>query len=234
MKTTHAPSCPRVLLGLITIASLGLPANVGATDDLAPLDIKLPMPAPDPTPGDFPLNEHIERPSDKPRPPFLAPKGARNVALHKKVTLSDSSPINGAAEWVTDGNKELGDAHVLEMHRKLQWVQIDLETPQVLYAILVWHAYDLPQITKDVVVQVADDPGFARNVRTIFNNDYDNSAGLGVGPDKEYFERYEGRLLEAKGQTARYVRLYSQGSTYTALNRYTEVEVYGLPQQPAR
>lgn len=25
------------------------------------------------------------------------------------------------------------------------------------------------------------------------------------------------------------VRLHSQGSTYTALNRYTEVEVYGIP-----
>ena len=32
-----------------------------------------------------------------------------------------------------------------------------------------------------------------------------------------------------KGEVARYVRLYSQGSTYTALNRYTEVEAYGLP-----
>jgi hypothetical protein len=223
-----------VLLSLLAFGGLVVALGVLAADDLVPLEIKLPMPAPDPTPGDFPLNEHIEKPSDKPRPPFLAPKGARNVALHKNVTLSDSSPINGAAEWVTDGNKELGDAHVLEIHRKLQWVQIDLERPQVIYAILVWHAYDLPQITKDVVVQVADDAGFTRNVRTIFNNDYDNSAGLGVGQDKEYFERYEGRLLEAKGQTARYVRLYSQGSTYTALNRYTEVEVYGLPQQPAR
>jgi hypothetical protein len=32
------------------------------------------------------------------------------------------------------------------------------------------------------------------------------------------------------GLAARYVRLYSRGSTYSALNRYTEVEVYGLPQ----
>ena len=71
------------------------------------------------------------------------------------------------------------------------------------------------------------DEAFTRNVRTLYNNDYDNSAGLGVGNDKEYFENYEGRLIDTKGEIGRYVRLYSQGSTYTALNRYTEVEVYG-------
>jgi hypothetical protein len=78
-------------------------------------------------------------------------------------------------------------------------------------------------------VQVADDADFTQNVRALYNNDYDNSAGLGVGNDKEYFENYEGRLIDAKGAKGRYVRLYSNGSTYSALNRYTEVEVYGLP-----
>jgi hypothetical protein len=80
-----------------------------------------------------------------------------------------------------------------------------------------------------VVVQVADDADFTQNVRALYNNDYDNSSGLGVGKDKEYFENYEGRLINAKGVKARFVRLYSNGSTYTALNRYTEVEVYGIP-----
>jgi hypothetical protein len=71
-----------------------------------------------------------------------------------------------------------------------------------LYAVVVWHAHDTPQIVHDVIVQVADDADFTQNVRTLYNNDYDNSAGLGVGKDKEYFEDYEGRLIDAKGVSA--------------------------------
>jgi len=36
------------------------------------------------------------------------------------------------------------------------------------------------RIYRDVVVQVADDADFINGVKTIFNNDQDNSAGLGV------------------------------------------------------
>jgi hypothetical protein len=222
--------------GTLSVAALGLGLVVGslaatAADETEPVDIKLPIPAFLGTPTDIPMNEHIEKPSDKPRPPFLAPKGTKNVAVNKKVTTSDKIPINGTTDLVTDGNKESGDANVLELHRKLQWVQIDLGADYKVYAVVVWHAHDTPQIVHDMIVQVADDPDFTKNVRTLYNNDYDNSAGLGIGKDKEYFENYEGRLIDGKGDKARYVRLYSQGSTYTALNRYTEVEVYGLPAQ---
>ncbi len=227
------PAFPSLLcrLGRFLLAgsACALVGSLRATDDLAPLVIRLPVEAFHGTPTDIPLNEHIEKPTGKLRPPFLAFKGAKLISEKKPVTLSDKNPINGSAELVTDGNKEAGDANVLEMHRKLQWVQIDLETPCKIAAVVIWHAHDTPQITKDVIVQVADDPDFTKNVRTLFNNDYDNSAGLGVGKDKEYFENYEGKLVDGKGEVARYVRLYSQGSTYTALNRYTEVEVYGLP-----
>ncbi len=222
--------------GRVWVAGVVLAVVVGRLGGLtamaaeqAPLDIRLPIPAFMGTPTDIPESEHIEKPSDKPRPPFMAPKGTRNLAQGKKVTLSDSNPINGTAELVTDGVKEAGDENVLEMRRRLQWAQIDLEKPGKIYAVLIWHAHDTPQIAHDVIVQVADDPDFTQNVQTIYNNDYDNSAGLGVGKDKEYFESYEGRLMDAKGVTGRYLRSYSQGSTYTALNRYTEIEVYGLP-----
>jgi hypothetical protein len=196
--------------------------------DLAPLDIRTPVPALKGTPTDIPESEHIEKPSESPRPPFLAPRGTKNVALNKRVTLSDPNPINGSAELVTDGNKEVGDENLLELRRRLQWVQIDLESPHRIYAVVIWHAHDEHQIVHDVIVQVADDADFTENVRTLYNNDYDNSAGLGVGRDKEYFEHYEGRLIDAKGVVGRYVRSHSQGSTYTALNRWTEVEVHGL------
>jgi hypothetical protein len=84
-------------------------------------------------------------------------------------------------------------------------------------------------VVRDVIVQVAVDADFTKNVRTLYNNDYDNTAGLGAGKDKEYFENYEGRLVDGKSEVGQYVRLYSQGSTYTALNRYTEVMVFGQP-----
>ena len=53
------------------------------------------------------------------------------------------------------------------------------------------------------------------------------SSGLGVGTDREFFETFEGKLINAKGVKARYVRTYSKGSSESALNEYTEVEVYG-------
>ena len=38
---------------------------------------------------------------------------------------------------------------------------------------------------------------------------------------------YEGRLIDTKGVEARYIRLYSRGSSYSGMNRYIEVEAWG-------
>ena len=59
----------------------------------------------------------------------------------------------------------------------------------------------------DVAAQIADDADFTQNVRTLFNNDRANDLGLGVGANREGSETNEGRLIEAKGAKARYVRL---------------------------
>ena len=80
---------------------------------------------------------------------------------------------------------------------------------------------------RDVVVQVSDDPDFISGVKTIFNNDQDNSAGLGIGKDREYFESDEGKLIDGAGVKGRYVRCYSKGNTSDAQNHYIEVEVWG-------
>ena len=82
----------------------------------------------------------------------------------------------------------------------------------------------------DVVVQLADDAGFTKNVRTIFNNDADNSSRLGVGLDREYFETSQGRIIDGKGVRARYVRGYTKGGTLSVLNAWQEIEVYALPE----
>jgi hypothetical protein len=197
---------------------------------LAPLELKLPKPAFKGTPKHVPPGVvNLEKPRKGPRPPFLAPKGAKNVARGMKVTSSDTEPIIGEVEVVTDGDKEATEGSYVELGPGLQWVQIDLRKEYKIYALLVWHYHGDARVYHDVVVQVADDADFITNVRTIFNNDHDNSSGLGLGSDKEYWDTYEGRLMDAKGVVARYVRLYSKGSTADDQNHYTEVEVFGLP-----
>ena len=44
-----------------------------------------------------------------------------------------------------------------------------------------------------------------------------------------YVETAEGKLVDAKGNRARYVRLYSRGNNANELNHYVEVEVFGRP-----
>lgn len=210
------------------IASGLVLAKVNAAD-LEPLPLKLPTPAFKGTPGDVPKDSTVEKPTGKPRPPFMAPKGVKNVALNKKVTCSDKSPMTGSPELVTDGNKEATESSVLIMRKGTQHVQIDLEENCEIFAIVLWHAHDTPKIYRDVVVQTADDPDFIENVKTLFNNDQDNSSGLGIGTDREFFEGFEGKLIDAKSAKARYLRFYSKGSTDSALNEYTELEVWGQP-----
>ncbi|MCB0260329.1 MAG: hypothetical protein KDE62_11525, partial [Calditrichaeota bacterium] len=140
-------------------------------------------------------------------------------------------PVIGEVEMITDGDKDAAEGSYVELGPFLQHVTIDLGQKSDIYAIVVWHFHKQPRVYFDVIVQVADDADFITNVHTLFNNDHDNSAGLGVGKDKHYVETSEGRLIDAKGVQARYVRLYSNGNTGNDLNHYIEVEVHGKPSQ---
>lgn len=193
-----------------------------------PIEIELPKPMFVGTPQDAKV-ENLEKPLGFARPPFLAPPGTTNVALGKPVTSSDPEPIIGELEQITDDDKEASDGSYVELGPMVQYVTVDLEDMYEIYAIIVWHYHMQAHIYFDVVVQVADDPDFITNVRTLFNNDNNNSAGLGVGEDMHYSETNEGKLIDAKGVKARYVRLYSSGNTSDDLNRYIEVAVYGKP-----
>ncbi len=117
----------------------------------------------------------------------------------------------------------------MDLPKGLQWIQFNFSTPQDIYVIAIWHAHDSRKVYHSVIAQVADDPDFTENVRTLFNNDRENKEGLGAGTDRQYFESFRGKLIDAKGARARYVRLYSDGSTESTLNEYTEVEIYGRP-----
>ena len=195
-----------------------------------PLPIALPRPLFEGTPLNAKV-PNLEKPAGRPRPPFLAPSGTTNVARGKPVSSSVADPAVGDLEMVTDAEKAGGDGTYVELGPGVQQVTIDLKAGHTVYAVLLWHYHKQARVYSDVIVQAADDPDFLANVRTLFNNDHDNSAGLGVGKNLNYVETAEGRLIDAKGVVARYIRLYSNGNDTNALNHYVEVEVYGKPAQ---
>ncbi len=219
----------KILLVMLFALSLqSVVAQPKKAVEMKPIDIKLPKPMFIGTPQNMNV-PNLEKPLGKLRPPFLAPVGTKNLALNKPVTSTDDAPVIGEAEMVTDGDKEASDGSYVELGPFKQSVTIDLETKSTIYAIVVWHFHKQPRVYYDVVVQVSDDPNFVKNVTTVFNNDIDNSAGLGVGKDMHYVETAEGKLIDTKGIQGRYVRLFSNGNNNNDLNHYVEVDVYGIP-----
>ena len=205
-------------------------------EKLVALDVKLPKPLFQGTPKNIKASPTMEKYSEKPRAAFYVPEGITNIALNKKVTSSDNAPIIGELSMVTDGDKEGSDGSFVELGPGTQWVQIDLGKRSDIYALVVWHYHGEGRVYHDMVIQAADDADFIENVKTIFNNDFDNSSGLGLGKNLEYIDDYRGKLIDArtdKGQPVkgRYVRLYSKGNTSNDLNHYIEVEVFGKAAQ---
>ncbi len=225
------PACVAVAVLGFSLTTLAEDKPASGSGDMVPLKLKLPAPAFKGTPKDIQLSPYTEPLSDKPRPDMMVPAGLKNVAPGKKITSSDKNATASTLEKIVDGDKEATDESIIFLRKGTQWVQIDLGAPHEVFAIVLWHAHNSAKVYHDVIVQAADDADFIENVRTLFNNDQDNSSGLGVGTDREYFETHEGRLINAKGVKARYFRFYSKGSTESALNEYTEIEIYGRPAQ---
>ena len=195
---------------------------------LVPIKLELPKPMFIGTPQNLNV-KNLQKPLGKPRPAFLAPVGTKNIALGKTIYSSDDFPVIGEIEMITDGDKNAAEGSFIELGPFLQDVTIDLEENYKMFAIVFWHYHKQARVYFDVVVQTADNKDMTENVHTLFNNDMDNSAGFGVGKDMHYVETSEGKLLDAKGVTGRFVKLYSRGNTNNDLNHYIEVAVYGLP-----
>jgi hypothetical protein len=217
-----------ILLVLVMGSHILGTTGAGVQDEKVELKLELPKPMFVGTPRNI-RSANLERITGKKRGPFFVPKGTELLSLEKGVTASDMEPIIGEVEFVTDGEKSGEDGFYVEFGPGMQWVEVDLEETFSLHAILVWHYHSQARVYRDIIVQVSDDPDFVSGVTTVFNNDHDNSAGLGIGRDKEYIEVNEGRLIDPKGAAARYIRFYSQGNTSNDMNHYVEVEVYGTP-----
>jgi hypothetical protein len=222
------------LLAALLLSALVLSPRVGAQAggqagaDKEELKLQLPKPMFVGTPTNI-KSPNLESVTGKPRGPFYVPKGTRLLSRDRPVRSSDSQPVIGELNMITDGEKAGGDGYFVELGPGKQWVQVDLGASYALHAVLVWHFHSQARVYRDVIVQVSDDKDFLRGVATVFNNDHDNSSGLGIGTDKEYIEVAEGRLVDTKGAKGRYVRLYSNGNTTNDLNHYVEVEVFGTP-----
>jgi hypothetical protein len=223
MKKT-ATLAALLALGLAALA----PAAAAQEAGKEVLQIQLPKPMFVGTPKNI-RTPNLETITGRPRGPFLVPTGTILLSAGKSVTASDKEPVIGEIGFVTDGKKSGEDGYYVELGPMLQWVQIDLGKSQALSAIVAWHYHSQARVYRDVIVQVSDDKDFVAGVTTVYNNDHDNSAGLGAGKDKEYIETFDGRLFDPKGVKARYIRLYSAGNTSNDMNHYVEVEVYGLP-----
>lgn len=181
------------------------------------------------------------------RPAFMVPPGTRNLALGRPVTSSTvDEPIIGELFQITDGVKRCEDSDYVELDPGLQWVQIDLGARARVHAVAVWHYYRDPVIYDDVIVRVAGEAGFERGAVTLFNNDHDDSAGLGRGTDTAYLARWWGEIVDARGlrrarpgredgrgTPARYVRVYTGEGTTGECARFVEVAVYGVAESSA-
>lgn len=219
----------RQVLAYAVAAGLMLaPVATGQEPGKEELKLKLPKPMFVGTPTNI-KSPNLEVVTGKSRGPFYVPAGTKLVSGKRPVRSSDQNPVIGELDMITDGEKSGADGYFVELGPGRQWIQIDLGASYALHAILAWHYHAQARVYRDVIVQVSDDRDFNKNVTTVFNNDHDNSARLGAGPDKEYIEVAEGRLFDPKGARGRFVRMYSSGNTANDLNHYVEVEVYGTP-----
>ena len=217
----------KMFLKLSVVAALLTVAAALAEDQVA-LKTDLPKPLFVGTPVPIKL-PNLEPARTGKRPDFMVPAGTVNLARGKKVTSSDSDPVIGTLDLITDGDKEGDEGSWVELGPGKQWVQIDLEKEANIYAVMVWHFHSQARVYFDVVVQVSDDPKFEKNVTAIFNADAANELSLGAGKVLAYVETYEGKLIDAKGVKGRYIRLYSKGNTTNKMNHCIEVEVFGKP-----
>ena len=196
----------------------------GPPEGMVKLDADLPEPMFQGTPTNF-ETDNLDPNTGEARGDVFVPEGTKLVSKDASVTSSYPNPIIGDLEQITDGEKAGHEGTYVTLGPGKQWVQIDLGKKQKIQGILLWHYHSQARVYHDVIVQVSNDKDFLE-AKTVFNNDHDNSSGLGIGDDYEYVETNEGRWIEVDGVTGRYVRVYSKGNTSNEMNHYTELEVY--------
>ena len=161
--------------------------------------------------------------------------GSRPMPVYKNLSqntlLTASAAIVGSSR-VTDGVTTSGASDFAYINTAgPQWIQINLGQSYNMDKIKLWHYYADGRTYKDVIAQVSNVPDFSTKT-TVFNNDTNNSALQGTGGDAEYVELSSGKEISFSPTNARYVRLWTNGSTANTANHYVEVEVWGSVPKP--
>lgn len=163
---------------------------------------------------------------------FLVPSDAFNIAYNFNLKYEEQVMFSSKVDEVLGQRSSESTLYSRweTLPPGLQWIQLDLRKIYYIHAIRLWHFFEDGRTYHDVIVQVADDEKFTRNVHTIFNNDRDNSAKKGKGTDKEYAEREGGLFIDTRGKEllgtpARFIRFYSRGNSVNSLNHYVAAEV---------
>jgi hypothetical protein len=175
------------------------------------------------------------------RPPVMVSPDTELLSLNKPVSTSmkpEFLPL-GPPELLVDGVKRSEDVTRIEFGPGKHWVQIDLEESHLISMVVIWHHYKNATIYNDVIVQLSDDPEFKAGVKTIYNNDHDNSSGMGKGKGTTYASRWWGEIADARDEefnevtSARYVRVYTSDGAGAEAPSFVEVSVYGKPADGA-
>ena len=115
--------------------------------------------------------------------------GMNNLAFQRPASQSGDAGYDSGSSLATDGNIRNGGWNI---GPKATWRyrQIDIGRPRDIDSLRVWHELsDSRRIRyKDVVIRLSTTADFTSDVTTVFNNDLDNSLGLGAGTDGEYDE----------------------------------------------
>ena len=109
---------------------------------------------------------------------------------YQSSTLATGATVTGVtsgqAARVNDGVIATGNANRATLTGTS--AVLDLGGQYYINGLAVWHAFDGTRTYHDVVFEVADNDQFTHST-IVFNNDADNSLGLGAGTDAEYTPR---------------------------------------------
>lgn len=172
---------------------------------------------------DWPPN--LEKSNVRPVLEVSIPRAVSLLSRGAPVTSSDPAPL-GELSLVTDGDKMGDDGYFVELLPGIQWIQLDLGETREIWLLWLWTYHKMAVIYKDVIIEVANDPEFT-DARIIFNNDHDDTSGMGIGTNESWIETNHGHAIRTNGVRGRYVRLYSNGRSCDDTNQWIEVEVYG-------
>ncbi len=161
----------------------------------------------------------------------IPPDQEQNLSKGKTVTYSAirSGESTGVpVSYLTDGDTSL--THLVAVGNASQLVSVTVNLPQAstITRLKMWHYWGDGRTYHDVIVQLSSTANFSSGVTTVFNNDTNNSAGLGVGTDAEYAETSAGKEIVLPAPViAQYARFYIAANSVNTFNHYVELQVFG-------